>query len=123
MSETAGRAPDVVLVGTGSELQFAVAAKAALEQAGYAARVVSMPSRRALYAAGCRLSAQACIPAGARKVVIEAGTRFGWGDVVGADALFITQDTYGHSAPYKVLAQNLGFTNDQVTAKILDWLN
>jgi transketolase len=121
VSETAGKAPDAVLVGTGSELQFAVAAKAALEGAGYAARVVSMPSRTVFMQQdeGYRRS---LIPAGARKVVIEAGTAFGWGDIVGSDALFITQDTYGHSAPAKVMAEKLGFTNEQVTARILDWL-
>ena len=48
--------------------------------------------------------------------------RFGWGDVVGADALFITQDTYGHSAPDKVMAEKLGYTNEQVSARILAWL-
>ena len=55
--------------------------------------------------------------------MIEAGTRFGWGDIVGAEALFITQDTYGHSAPYKVLAEELGYTAEKVTARILSWLN
>jgi len=121
ISETAGKAPDVVLVGTGSELQFAVAAKAALEGAGHAVRVVSMPSR-ALFMQQDAEYRQGLIPAGARKVLIEAGVAFGWGDIVGPDALFITQDTYGHSAPYKVLAEKLGYTNEQVTARILAWL-
>jgi len=121
ISETAGKAPDVVLVGTGSELQFAVAAKAALEGAGHAVRIVSMPSR-ALFMQQDAEYRQGLIPAGARKVLIEAGVAFGWGDIVGPDALFITQDTYGHSAPYKVLAEKLGYTNEQVTARILAWL-
>ncbi|MFH1086100.1 MAG: transketolase [Chloroflexota bacterium] len=121
VAETAGKQPDVVLIGTGSELQFGLAAKRALEAAGYAARVVSMPSRElflrqdAAYRAGL-------IPAAARKVVLEAGVRFGWGDLVGPDALFITQDTYGHSAPYKVLAQELGYTDEQVAARVLAWV-
>ncbi len=121
VSETAGKAPDVVLVGTGSELQFAVAAKAALEGAGYAVRVVSMPSRT-VYMQQDEGYRRGLIPAGARKVVIEAGTAFGWGDIVGNDALFITQDTYGHSAPAKVMAEKLGYTNEQVSARILAWL-
>ena len=62
---------------------------------------------------------EALLPAAARKVVIEAGTRFGWGDVVGAEALFITQDSYGYSAPYQVLAKELGFNEQDVNARVL----
>jgi transketolase len=121
VSETPGKAPDVLLIGTGSELQFAVAARAALEAAGHAVRVVSMPSRT-VFMQQDESYRRSLIPAHARKVVIEAGVAFGWGDVVGADALFITQDTYGHSAPAKVLAEKLGFTNEQVSARIMAWL-
>jgi transketolase len=121
VSETPGKAPDVVLVGTGSELQYAFAAKAALEQAGYAARIVSMPCRE-LFMQQDAAFRQALIPAEAKKVVLEAATAFGWGDVVGCDALFITQDTYGHSAPYKVLMQELGFNNEAIANRVLAWV-
>jgi len=121
IGETPNKAPEVVLIGTGSELQLAVAARAALEGAGYAVRVVSMPSR-AVFMQQDEAYRKSLIPASARKVVVEAGTSFGWGDVAGADALFITQDTYGHSAPAKVLAEKLGFTNEHVTSRILAWL-
>jgi transketolase len=121
VAETAGRAPDVVLVGTGSELQLAMAAKPALEQAGYAVRVVSMPSVE-LFKRQDEAYRVALLPASARKVVVEAGTRFGWGDVVGCDALFLTQDGYGASAPFEVLAEEFGFTPEKVTKRILEWL-
>jgi len=122
VAETPGVAPDVVLVGNGSELQFGLAAKAALEKAGHAVRVVSMPCRE-LFLQQDEAFRRALIPSAASKVVLEAGTRFGWGDIVGPEALFITQDTYGHSAPYKVLAEELGYTAEKVTARILSWLN
>ncbi|OGO05955.1 MAG: transketolase [Chloroflexi bacterium RBG_13_56_8] len=121
VSETPGRPPDVVVVATGSEVQLGVAAKRALEESGYAARLVSMPSCE-IYSrqdAGFRA---ALIPASARKVLIEAGTRFGWAEIVGADALFITQDDFGHSAPYRVLAEKLGFTGEQVVNRVLEWI-
>ena len=120
VSETAGKAPDVVLVGTGSELQLAVAAKEALEAKGVAARVVSMPSREQFQRQDAAYQAEV-IPMAARKVVVEAGTRFGWADIVGPDALFITQDGYGKSAPAEVLADEMGFTPAKVVAKVLDW--
>jgi transketolase len=122
IAETAGKQPDVVLVGTGSETQFGLAAKGALEKAGYAVRVISMPCCEVFLRQDASYR-QRLVPAGAKKVVLEAGTRFGWGDIVGPDALFITQDTFGHSAPAKVLAEELGFTSEKVTARILAWMN
>ena len=121
VSETSADAPDVVLIGTGSELQLAVAAKEALEAKGVSARVVSMPSRD-LYARQDAAFKADLVPAESKKVVVELGTRFGWGDIVGSDALFVTQDDYGHSAPAGVLAEKLGFTADQVAAKVVSWV-
>ncbi|MCD6302254.1 MAG: transketolase [Anaerolineae bacterium] len=113
--------PDVVLIATGSEVQLAVAAGKALKEAGVAARVVSMPSRN-LFMTQDASFREALLPPSSRKVVIEAGCRFGWGDVVGPNALFITQDEFGHSAPNTVLAEKLGFTTDAVTRRVKDWL-
>jgi len=113
--------PELVLIATGSEVQLAAAAAEALRDGGTAARVVSMPSRN-LFMAQDAAFREALIPGNARKVVIEAGSRFGWGDVVGADALFITQDEFGHSAPNTVLAEKLGFTPDAVIGRIKGWL-
>ncbi|MGM0399678.1 MAG: transketolase [Chloroflexota bacterium] len=121
VSETGGGAPDVVLIGTGSELQFGVAAKPRLEEAGYAVRVVSMPSRE-IFMRRDEEMRTSIIPSAAKKVVLEAGVRYGWGDIAGSDALFITQDDFGHSAPHTVIEEKLGFTDEQVTEKILDWL-
>ncbi|MGI6380463.1 MAG: transketolase [Anaerolineae bacterium] len=113
--------PDLVLVGTGSEVQLALAAGRALAAEGVAARVVSMPSRN-LFMAQDATFRERILPTIARKVVVEAGTRFGWGEVVGCDALFITQDEFGHSAPSNVLAAELGFNADDVTRRVREWL-
>ena len=121
IAQTPRREPDVVLIGTGSELQLAVSAKSSLEEAGYAVRVVSMPCRE-LYLQQEKAFRSKLVPATAKKVIIEVGVRFGWDEVVGPDALFITQDEYGRSAPYAVLMEELGFTAKQVSSRILDWL-
>lgn len=121
ISSTPGREPELVLIGTGSELQLAVAAGKALEERGYAVRVVSMPSQE-LFLKQDKTFQETLIPKGARKVVIEAGVRFGWDRIAGNDALFITQDEYGYSAPAAVLAEKLGWTGPQVTERILNWL-
>jgi transketolase len=121
VSETAGGDPDVVLMGTGSELQFGVAAKPHLEEAGYAVRVVSMPSREMFMRQDEEMRAS-IIPSAAKKVVLEAGVRYGWGDIAGPEALFITQEDFGHSAPHTMIQEELGFTDEQITDRILDWL-
>ena len=121
VTETPGREPQVVVIGTGSELQLAVAAKRALEEGGHAVRVVSMPSRE-VFMRQAESVRDAIVPPSSKKVVIEAGVRFGWGDVVGTDALFVTQEQYGHSAPYKVLMQELGYTEEQVAARVMRWI-
>lgn len=121
VADTAGRAPEVVLVGTGSELQFAVAAAQTLAERGCAVRVVSMPSQEQFLRQDAAYR-ENLIPAGARVAVIEAGVRYGWAEVAGKDALFITQDTYGHSAPYQVLMKELGWNIETITARLLDWL-
>ena len=122
VSETRDREPDVVLIGTGSELQFGVSAKAALEKAGYSARLISMPSQE-LFLQQDETYRSLLIPASPRKVVLEAGVRFGWGNIVGADALFITQDEYGHSAPGTVLSQELGYNHDAIAQRVLSWVD
>lgn len=121
VSETPGRSPDVVLIGSGSELQLAVAAKTAVEKAGLAARVVSMPSCE-LFLHQDEAYRREVLPSSAKKVVVEAGIRQGWDRIAGSDALFITQEDYGHSAPAEVLAEKLGFTSAQVSARVLAWL-
>ena len=121
ISTTSGRDPDVVLVGTGSELQLAIAAGKALEEQGHAVRVVSMPSQE-IYLKQDAAYRESLIPSAAKKVVIEAAVRFGWDRIVGSDALFITQESYGLSAPAGVLAEKLGWTGAQVTDRIVAWL-
>ncbi|NLV73778.1 MAG: transketolase [Chloroflexi bacterium] len=118
ISETAGKKPDVVLVATGSELQLAVAAKQALEAQGKAARVVSMPSVER-FLQQPKSYQRRVIPAQGKKVVIEAASRQGWDRIVGNNALFLTQDDYGASAPAEVLAEKFGFTPEQVKARVL----
>ncbi|MBN1402214.1 MAG: transketolase [Anaerolineae bacterium] len=121
VADSSSPTPEVVVIATGSEVQFGLAAKAALEARGHPARVVSMPSRELFLRQDAAHRAQ-IIPHEARKVVIEAGVRFGWGDIAGPDALFITQDHFGHSAPSKALMENLGFTDEQIAARVVAWV-
>jgi transketolase len=109
----AGSQPDVVLVGTGSEVAVCVAARTKLSAAGVDARVVSMPSWDCFDAQGAAYYAEV-LPPGVPVLAVEAATRFGWERY--ADA-FVTIDRFGASAPGEVVLRELGINPDHVVAE------
>jgi transketolase len=108
--------PQVVLIGTGSELWPAVDAARLLAAQGIRARVVSFPSWRifeeqsASYKAGV-------LPAGVPKLAVEAGATLGWWKYVGPEGGVVGLDRFGASAPGPVALKNLGFSAENVAAK------
>ncbi|MFV0406140.1 MAG: transketolase [Propioniciclava sp.] len=108
-------APQVVLVGTGSELQLAVAAAEQLEADGVAARVVSMPCVEWFQAQSEDYRSQV-LPAGVPTVVVEAGSTVGWKDLLGADTTAVGIDTFGASAAGDVVMDKYGVTTAAVVA-------
>jgi transketolase len=117
----AGAGPPLVLIATGSEVAAAVEAQGLLDARGIASRVVSMPCPE-LFLRQPESYRLAVVPRGARTVVIEAARLVGWERVAGCDALLIGVDRFGASAPYKVIAEKLGFTGPQITERILRFL-
>ena len=113
--------PEVVLVGTGSELHLCTEAAEALAAEGRRVRVVSMPSV-ALYLQQDRAYRKALIPAGALAVTVEAGVTVPWAGVVGPDAVHIGIDRFGASAPAEVLAEKFGFTAAAVADRVREAL-
>ena len=108
--------PDVVLVGTGSEVQLAVRARELLAAEGIQARVVSMPSREWFEQqdSGYRDSV---IPSNLRaRVAVEAGVSFGWRDVLGDAGRFVGIEHYGASADAGTLYEKFGITAEAVVA-------
>jgi transketolase len=107
--------PDVVLVGTGSEVQHCVAAATALQAEGYTAQVVSMPSWD-LFDEQDEDYLDEVFPDGVPVVACEAGASLGWERW--AD-LSITVDTWGASGAATKLMEEYGFTADAVTEAAL----
>jgi transketolase len=101
---------DVVLIGTGSEVQLCVAARALLDADGHTARVVSMPSWE-LFAAQPASYRDRVLPPGVPRLAVEAGASFGW-ERYADDVVAI--DRFGASAPYKTIFEHLGFTPENV---------
>ena len=107
-----GKAPQVVLLATGSEVQLAVAARETLEAAGVATRVVSAPcvewfeEQDAAYRASV-------LPAGTPTVSVEAGLSLGWSKYAQAH---VSIEHFGASADYKTLFREFGMTAENVVA-------
>lgn len=114
---TDGDDPDVILIATGSEVQIALEARKKLAQASIRARVVNMPSWE-LFEEQDRAYRESVLPRAVQaRVVVEAGTRFGWERWVGPDGGFVTLERFGASAPAEVLYEKLGFTPEVVASE------
>ncbi len=117
----ARRGSDVVLVATGSELGVALGAADLLDGRGISVRVVSMPCVEAFHAQD-ETYRMGVLGVDEPRVSLEAGTTFGWADIVGSDGLRIGVDHFGASAPAEVIAEKLGFTAPAVADRIAAWL-
>ncbi|MFI2102495.1 transketolase [Isoptericola sp. NPDC019693] len=109
-------APDVVLVGTGSEVQLAVQAREQLAAEGIAARVVSMPSREWFDKQDAAYRESVLPSAVKARVSVEAGVAQGWRDVVGDAGRSVSLEHYGASADYQTLYREFGITAEAVAA-------
>ncbi|UWX57284.1 transketolase [Chlorobaculum sp. MV4-Y] len=113
----------VIIVATGSEVHPALEAKALIEKEGFAARVVSMPSRE-LFAEQPAEYRDAVLPPSVRaRVVVEAAATFGWHDISGDGCAVIGIDRFGMSAPGPQVMEHFGFTAANITARALELLN
>jgi transketolase len=108
--------PQVILIGTGSEVWPCVDAKKQLETEGIAARVVSMPSWEIFDEQSAEYKASV-LPDGVPKVAVEAGSPLGWWKYVGKDGDVIGLDRFGASAPGPKVLAELGFTAANVASR------
>jgi transketolase len=108
--------PDVILMGSGSEVQFAVEAAAQLEAAGIAARVVSVPCQE-WFAEQDAAYRESVFPAAVRaRVSVEAGLGLTWLPYVGDAGRSVSIEHFGASADYKTLYREFGITTEAVVA-------
>jgi transketolase len=103
-------APDIVLIGTGSEVHLCLEAAETLGGSGVAARVVSLPCWE-LFALQTDAYRDGVLPAGIPRLSVEAASSFGWERY--ADA-FVSIDHFGASAPGEVNMREFGFTPEHV---------
>jgi transketolase len=108
------REPEIVLIGTGSEVQLAVGAARALQAEGVAARAVSLPSWELFDAQDVAYRDAVLPPAITRRLAVEAATPLAWERYVGSGGGVLGIDGYGASAPWKRIAGEYGFTVEHV---------
>lgn len=115
-------APQVVLIGTGSEVQLAVEAREQLQAEGVPTRVVSMPSVEWFDQQDKAYRESVLPPSVKARVAVEAGIGLTWHRFVGDAGRVVSLEHFGASADGKVLFREFGFTADAVAAAARDSL-
>lgn len=109
--------PDLILIGTGSELSLCVTAAEKLTAEGKKVRVVSMPSTNLFDAQDAAYKESVLPKAVTKRLSVEAASSFGWHKYIGTDGDTVSIDTFGASAPGGTCMEKFGFTVDNVLAK------
>jgi len=116
LAENAAK-PNLILIGTGSEVQHVIAAYEQLSGEGVKARVVSMPSWE-LFEHQSPEYRESVLPSGVKKrLAVEAGVPMGWSAYVGDEGFVLGITKFGASAPAEVLMKQYGFTAANVVAR------
>jgi len=106
--------PEVLLMATGSEVSLCVAAYEQLQSEGIAARVVSMPSWELFEHQSQEYRDSVLPPAVTARVAVEQASTLGWSRYAGMYGAILAMNTFGASAPLKVLQKEFGFTKENV---------
>ena len=115
LREATGGTPELITIGTGSELQLAYAAAEALESEGIPTRVVSLPCWERFEAQDQTYRDSVLPPSVRKRVSVEIGVSLGWERWVGDEGAIIGLDHFGASAPAGTIFEHFGFTADRVT--------
>ncbi|WP_222267111.1 transketolase [Modestobacter marinus] len=116
LAEASTGTPEVVLMGTGSEVQIAVAAREVLEADGVPTRVVSLPCWEWFAEQDQAYRDEVLPPSVKARVSVEAGVPMGWREFVGDAGRIVGLNHYGASAAFAVLYEQFGLTHDAVVA-------
>lgn len=109
--------PDIILIGTGSEVNLCLEAGEMLKKDNINARVVSIPSFEIFEEQTDEYKESVLPKSVTKRIGVEAGSSFGWHKYTGLDGDLITMDTFGESAPFDKLFDKYGFTAQNVYDK------
>ena len=123
LSDASDGKPDVILIGSGSEVSLCIGAQEELKKQGVEARVVSMPSWKLFEDQEENYRDSVLPPQIKARVSVEQSARFGWERYVGIDGARIGMRTFGESAPLQKLVKKFGFTVDAVVSAAKELAN
>ncbi|ABA23251.1 transketolase [Trichormus variabilis ATCC 29413] len=109
--------PDLILIGTGSELSLCVTAAEKLKAEGKKVRVVSLAAWDLFDAQDAAYKESVLPKAVTKRLAVEAASSFGWHKYIGSEGDVVTIDRFGASAPGGICLEKFGFTVDNVLAK------
>ena len=116
LADASNGEPEVILLGTGSEVQIAVAARERLEADGVPTRVVSVPCFEWFADQDQAYKDEVLPPSVRARVSVEAGVPMGWREFVGDAGRIVGLTHYGASAAYTTLYEKFGLTDEAVVA-------
>jgi transketolase len=122
LAEASSGTPEVILMGTGSEVQIAVAAREALEADGVPTRVVSLPCLEWFAEQDQAYRDEVLPPSVRARVSVEAGVPMGWREYVGDAGRIVGLDHFGASAAFTRLYEEFGLTKEAVVSAARDSL-
>ncbi len=120
LADCEGGKPEIILIGTGSEVSLCLEAHEALTREGVRSRVVSMPSWELFEHQSQEYRDAVLPPEVTARVSVELGTTMGWSQYVGATGKAIGMKTFGASAPLKELQKKFGFRLEDIVAAARD---
>jgi transketolase len=106
--------PRIILIGSGSEVQFVLGAYEQLVKENIPARLVSMPSWELFERQSKEYRDSVLTPSVTKRLVVEAGSPMGWSKYAGTEGIILGLHTFGASAPYELLYKEYGFTVENV---------
>ena len=122
MADSPGGPPEVILIGSGSEVSLVVEAHEVLASRGIRSRVVSMPSWD-IFEHQPQSYREEVLPATVKaRIAVEQGSVLGWDRYVGADGRVIGMKTFGASAPLKELQHKFGFEPEHIVEAAMELL-
>src|SRR5579864_2586923 len=116
LADAEGGSPEVLLIGSGSEVSLCVAAYEELKSEGIRVRVISMPSWELFEMQSQEYQESVLPPAVEARVSVEQASTLGWERYVGKHGAILGMKTFGASAPLKVLQKEFGFTKENIVA-------
>ena len=122
LADTQGKNPELILIATGSEVAPTLEAFQKLSAEGIAVRLVSMPSWDLFEKQPQSYKDEVLPPAVTARLAVEAGVSFGWERYVGTQGAVHGINRFGASAPYKIIAEKLGFTGEHIARLAHDLL-